>query len=166
MGVNYCVINITKESSIKEDNCTRLLKDWEYRDGDNTTLEGLDANFITYEVEDYVEHGRQGMDFWNKLGEFVAPRPFPWSKPRDPVRELFPDNIKDNFEEDDYICVIYSSDVCEKIVDYFRRVTFQDTHGPEWKLLTFKFYREYSEIYTLFRIASTDSKKAVMFSID
>ena len=163
MDLNYSVINITKESSVKEGDCVYSLKDSEYKHGDNTTLDGLNANFIAYNICDNTRH-RRGMDFWDKLGEFIAPKPLPWSSSHDPVRELFPDSIEENSGEDDYICVIYSSAVCEKVVDYFRRVTFQQQ--PEWNLLTFKFCRQYSEIYTLFRIVSTDPKKALLFSID
>ena len=164
MGVHYCVINITNESSTKDNDCVYSLKDAEYRNGDNTTLEGLNANFISYDVQDYVEHGRQGIDFWYKLDEFKAPPALPWCSSLDPVRELFPNNIADNSEEDEFIFAIYSSVVCEKIVDYLKRVSYQLV--PEWNLLTFKFCRQYSEIYTLFKIASTDPKKCVMLSID
>ena len=164
MGLNYYVINITKESLTKDSDCIYSLKDAEYKNGDCSTIDGLDANFISYDVGDCTQHGRQGMDFWDKLGEFIAQKALPWSSSHDPVRDLFPDCIEENSDEDDYICVIYSSAVCEKIVEYLRRVTFQPE--PEWNLLTFKFCRQYSEIYTLFRIASTDPKKAVMFSID
>ena len=162
MGVNYCIINITNRSFVKEGDCVYSLKDVEYKNGDNTTLEGLDANFIAYEVEDYVGHGKRGMDFWDKLDEFIAPPALPWNSSHDPVSELFPDNIEDNSE--DYISVLYSSVVCEKVVEYLRRVSYQPE--PEWNMLTFKFCRQYSEIYTLFRIASTDPNKGVMFSID
>jgi hypothetical protein len=163
MNISYGLINILNESSTNDGDCVYPLKEAEYKHGDTSTLKGLDAEFIDYEVIDHVQHGREGMDFWEKLGEFLAPPAFPWMPYEDPICKLFPDCIVEN-EEDEYVSIIYSSSVCANIAEYLRRVSFQERHGPEWNMLTFKFCRQYGQLYALFRMASNDPKKGVQFT--
>jgi len=121
-----------------------------------STLAGLDAQFISYEIIDNIQHGTDGMDFWEKLGEFIPPNPC--------LCKLFPDCVVEDYGKENNISIIYSSEVCADIKKYLKCISIQDDLGPESNLLTFKFCRQYAQLYGLFSIASNDSKKCVQFN--
>jgi len=82
----------------------------------------------------------------------------------DPICKLFPDCIVEDYGKEENITIIYSSEICVDIAEYFRCVSIQDDLGPEWNMLTFKFCRQYAQLYGLFSRASKDSKKCVQFN--